>query len=450
MPCHPPHSSSDANIWLAGFSAYIDSGSSGYPQAPAGVHYSQHPQDRQEALYHPVADQPRTARSDSTHGIAAYQQPEMSSPLSTGLTFANQHPPGFTYRGHSPASSVKSSPPARMAAFPHQSPVIDPMAHMHPHHRHNSVSSVSSSYEVASNWSPASPAAQHSRQNSLYSLPAQLDSVALGGTPQPESSLQVLPSGQQYVQTSPHVQHHLRYVSQADARRFSLDERSIRVQPQAKGQQAQGRHWPWGGATSGSGAPVHTRHGSMSGAPLHDYSHSNLFSSQSGGQPHVYSDAAQLQQPLSPTRFRSMSSSAISGRHVYGHPGQSAAASAAAAMGLGIGSQAGPSSVTLDGEAGSAPGPARRAKFKRSRTGCLVCRRRKVKCSQDGTPCRQCRIGKRDCHYEENPPKRKRRSRAQSNASEGALAKAAQHAQRLSSGDTSPSTSAHGMGALSR
>lgn len=69
--------------------------------------------------------------------------------------------------------------------------------------------------------------------------------------------------------------------------------------------------------------------------------------------------------------------------------------------GLGVvGSQIGPGG-----------GVTRRAKFKRSRTGCLICRKRKVKCSQDGTPCKQCRIGKRECYYEENPPKRKRKGK---------------------------------------
>ncbi|UZJ57039.1 hypothetical protein CBS101457_006359 [Exobasidium rhododendri] len=56
-------------------------------------------------------------------------------------------------------------------------------------------------------------------------------------------------------------------------------------------------------------------------------------------------------------------------------------------------------------------GSTRRAKFQRSRTGCMVCRKRKVKCDQDGQPCKQCRIGKRECHYEENPTKRKRKSK---------------------------------------
>lgn len=60
---------------------------------------------------------------------------------------------------------------------------------------------------------------------------------------------------------------------------------------------------------------------------------------------------------------------------------------------------------------GSTAGTHRRIKFRRSRTGCLVCRKRKVKCDQDGLPCKQCRFGKRDCHYEENPlPKRRRKS----------------------------------------
>lgn len=63
---------------------------------------------------------------------------------------------------------------------------------------------------------------------------------------------------------------------------------------------------------------------------------------------------------------------------------------------------------------GSAAGTTRRTKFRRSRTGCMVCRKRKVKCDQDGLPCKQCRIGQRDCHYENNPPKRKRKAKTDS------------------------------------
>ncbi|KAK0547183.1 hypothetical protein OC846_004137 [Tilletia horrida] len=72
------------------------------------------------------------------------------------------------------------------------------------------------------------------------------------------------------------------------------------------------------------------------------------------------------------------------------------------------------STGVMRGPGSSGAGTTRRAKFKRSRNGCMVCRKRKVKCSQDGTPCKQCRIGKRDCYYESNPPKRKRRARNQS------------------------------------
>ncbi|KAE8204947.1 hypothetical protein CF328_g781 [Tilletia controversa] len=70
------------------------------------------------------------------------------------------------------------------------------------------------------------------------------------------------------------------------------------------------------------------------------------------------------------------------------------------------------STGVMRGPGSSGAGTTRRAKFKRSRTGCMVCRKRKVKCSQDGTPCKQCRIGKRECYYEANPGKRKRRSRS--------------------------------------
>jgi hypothetical protein len=120
----------------------------------------------------------------------------------------------------------------------------------------------------------------------------------------------------------------------------------------------------------------------------------------------AYGYDANAMSAMSPTRYRSMSSSAASGRaygNPYGAPGT--AAHAVAAMGYGM-SHLGPG-MMLEGDIPGGPGPARRAKFKRSRTGCLVCRKRKVKCSQDGTPCKQCRIGKRDCHYDDNPQKKK-------------------------------------------
>lgn len=120
----------------------------------------------------------------------------------------------------------------------------------------------------------------------------------------------------------------------------------------------------------------------------------------------AYGYDANAMSAMSP-RYRSMSSSAASGRaygNAYGPPGT--AAHAVAAMGYGMAPHLGPG-MMLEGDLPGGPGPARRAKFKRSRTGCLVCRKRKVKCSQDGTPCKQCRIGKRDCHYDDSPQKKK-------------------------------------------
>lgn len=64
-------------------------------------------------------------------------------------------------------------------------------------------------------------------------------------------------------------------------------------------------------------------------------------------------------------------------------------------------------------ERSSTSGSTRRLKFRRSRTGCMVCRKRKVKCDQDGNPCKQCRIGKRECHYDDNPTKRRRKSKTE-------------------------------------
>ena len=279
-----------------------------------------------------------------------------------------------------------------------------------PHHRQDSISSINSPHDVAGGWTPSSPGiAPSSRHASIYSLNGQFDSVGLS------SSIDGSSNGSHMYEQSPPLPAQVRYAqAQAlDARRFSLDERSIRAQPnmgkpgmisaeyQAPGQ---GRHWPWGNSNAGN---IHGRHASVSAAPPQSYDYSRMPYGSTANSNMSYGYDANAMSAMSPTRYRSMSSSAASGRsyaNAYGPPGT--AAHAAAAMGYGMAPHMGPG-MMMEGDIPGGPGPARRAKFKRSRTGCLVCRKRKVKCSQDGTPCKQCRIGKRDCYYDDNPQKKK-------------------------------------------
>ncbi|EPQ29910.1 uncharacterized protein PFL1_02583 [Pseudozyma flocculosa PF-1] len=308
---------------------------------------------------------------------------------------------------HSPLSSYRGS-------FSHQPPIGLP------HHRQDSISSP---HDVSGGWAPSSPGLASSRHASIYSLNGQFDQVGLtSGSIDGSSS-----SGHLY-ETSPPLPPQVRYAQAqaADSRRFSLDERSIRAQPgmgkpgmiSAEYQAPNsGRQWPWGAAAQPGAAAggLHGRHASVSAAaPPQSYDYARMSYSAvpgatpNGGGPIPPSPYGyDSMSAMSPTRYRSMSSSAASGRSYgpsYGAPGT--AAHAAAAMGYGMTPHLG-SGMMMEGEIPGGPGPARRAKFKRSRTGCLVCRKRKVKCSQDGTPCKQCRIGKRDCHYDENPQKKK-------------------------------------------
>lgn len=279
-----------------------------------------------------------------------------------------------------------------------------------PHHRQDSISSISSPHDVTGGWAPSSPGLTASRHASIYSLNGQFDQVGLG------SSIDSNSTASHFYDQSPPLHAQVRYAQgqAADARRFSLDERAIRTQPQLGKSGivsadyhvpgSSGRHWPWG--TNNNSASIHGRHASVSAAPPQSYDHSRMtYGANSSMQP-GYGYDANTMSAMSP-RYRSMSSSAASGRaygNAYGAPGTTA--HAVAAMGYGMAPHLGPG-MMLEGDLAGGPGPARRAKFKRSRTGCLVCRKRKVKCSQDGTPCKQCRIGKRDCHYDENPQKKK-------------------------------------------
>ncbi|PWN30905.1 hypothetical protein BDZ90DRAFT_273179 [Jaminaea rosea] len=211
-------------------------------------------------------------------------------------------------------------------------------------------------------------------------------------------------------------------------RRFSLDERARplgasllphRAPQSAAGlsSMAGGRHWPWGGvnnAIGNSSGSSSSGSSTTQGRASYDYGYAANRQVQAAGPGAGYTTSYDSFNPsVAPgadpgMRFRSVSSSAASGR--YAGPG--GPLGAASAMGLA------PPYDPLDGahhpvgpSVGPGGGVTRRAKFKRSRTGCLVCRKRKVKCSQDGTPCKQCRIGKRDCYYEDNPPKRKRKGK---------------------------------------
>lgn len=289
-----------------------------------------------------------------------------------------------------------------------------------PHHRQDSISSFSSPHDLAGGWAPSSPGLTASRHASVYSLNGQFDQVGLG------SSIDSGSTGGHFYDQSPPLHAQLRYAQgqAADARRFSLDERAIRTQPQlgksglvSADYQLPGssaRHWPWGASNSSN---THGRHASVSAAPPQGYDHSRIaYAANTAMQPSYGYDANALSS-MSPQRYRSMSSSAASGR-AYGNPysAPGTAAHTVAAIGYGMPPHLGPG-MMLEGDIPGGPGPARRAKFRRSRTGCLVCRKRKVKCSQDGTPCKQCRIGKRDCHYDENPQKKKSNKKERSTGS---------------------------------
>lgn len=316
-----------------------------------------------------------------------------------------------SYRQQSPASAqfTTSSPGYRVGNGYSSHNPMDPAGMPHP--RQASISSVSSTdYGTSPTMSHAG-----SRNNSIYSLDGQMGSLGMGSAGVDPATGQPLYSGgmARYpgVSNAPYVD-----------RRFSLDERS-RPAPGNAGVKAStaaapsGRSWPWGQQPA--------QNASMHGRASYDYG-ATAARAASGSYPtgyEAFSHAGGMADM--PSRLRSMSSSAISGRsHPYGYPGAGSAANAAAAMGLTQGDMLQMDAhghpiqgVGLVGpQVGPGGGSTRRAKFKRSREGCLVCRKRKVKCSQDGTPCKQCRIGKRDCYYDDSPPKRKRKGKNGSSA----------------------------------
>lgn len=303
---------------------------------------------------------------------------------------------GASYRPHSPAGTAFS--PNYKPGYGAQ---VDTSANL-PARNNSIVSSVTSPNDYSSSWSSTSPTMSHpgTRNNSIYSLDGHMGHVSLGS--QFDS--------QRFNAPVNHID-----------RRFSLDERARPLPSAGAGPSllpsraahttgGNGRHWPWGSsnnANSGSAQPL--------GRASYDYGYtapgrqlpSSAYPSNFDGLGN-FPDAA--------GRLRSMSSSAASGR--YGMEGPLGAASGMAMSHYGSHGDLmssmdshGSSSGIVGPQMGPGGGVTRRAKFKRSRTGCLICRKRKVKCSQDGTPCKQCRIGKRDCYYEDNPPKRKRKGK---------------------------------------
>ncbi|CAO1636220.1 unnamed protein product [Sympodiomycopsis kandeliae] len=341
------------------------------------------------------------------------QQPQYasdahSSSLGNGvMNYGQSNGVGVSsYRQHSPGQ-FSASPGYRVSnpGYPSHGSVDGGGM---PHPRQASISSVSSNTDYGT-----SPTISHagSRNNSIYSLDGQMGSLGM-------SNASVDPSTGQPLYGSTLGGRYAGALSTGYVdRRFSLDERSRPPSgnPAAKPSShaaSSGRSWPWG--PSSQNTSVHPR-------ASYDYTASSARVPPNGSYP-TY-DPFQHGGGLAdgPSRLRSMSSSAIGGRtHPYGYQGAGSAASAAAAMGLvphGEMLQMDAHGHPIQGvglvgpQIGPGGGATRRAKFKRSRTGCLVCRKRKVKCSQDGTPCKQCRIGKRDCYYDDNPPKRKRKGK---------------------------------------
>ncbi|SNX83732.1 uncharacterized protein MEPE_02439 [Melanopsichium pennsylvanicum] len=360
--------------------------------------------DRSAPIFAAESHEPRAPRPfEAIHHTAS------NDPYGNAALPAAHSQAGTMAEAHSPMSSYRGS-------FSHNSSMGLP------HHRQESISSISSPHDITGGWAPSSPGLTASRHASIYSLNGQFDQVGLGSSIDSGST-----SGHFYDQSPPlHAQVRYAQGQAADARRFSLDDRAIRTQPQLgksglvsadyQVPGSSGRHWPWGASSSSA---MHGRHASVSAAPPNGYDHSRMagYGANNASIPPTYGYDANAMSAMSPTRYRSMSSSAASGRaygNPYGAPGT--ATHAVAAMGYGMAPHLAPG-MMLEGDIPGGPGPARRAKFKRSRTGCLVCRKRKVKCSQDGNPCKQCRIGKRDCHYDENPQKKKSTKKERSTGS---------------------------------
>lgn len=371
---------------------------------------------------------------------------EPQSPMTSNAAYQSGTGGGgpHQYRGHSPTSAGLSASPgyrsSSNAGYLPQSHSVDPGSI---HQRHSSISSATSPNDYSSSWTPTSPSlSSHpgTRTNSVYSLDGQLSNMGMSSTS--TSSLDSAATPQSMYGSNNGGS---RYPPQAGLvdRRFSLDERGrplsgtptgVGAKPfgaanPTGGASSAGRSWPWGPNVSNPQGQLRSsyEHGAPTGRL-------GVGSGSSANYPQYDAFGSNSD---SPTRFRSMSSSAIAGPG-RGHPYATssyhnpAAGGGAAAIGLVPPGHMGSAdllqqpgldphghNVQAVGVAGSPPqlgpggGVTRRAKFKRSRTGCLVCRKRKVKCAQDGTPCKQCRIGKRECYYQENPPKRKRKGKGE-------------------------------------
>lgn len=359
------------------------------------------------------------------------------------------------------------------------------------HQRNHSISSQhsqpplipqsiqSNSTDLSSDSWSSNPGPFRSRTGSTFSLNGHMEGLTTNTSNNSSTDSPPIPPSSFPIRSHlPHLFHNDRRNSLDDRpynnsnnpapiRNFSWDhysKDSPNQSPNPSGSAQSGRHWPW---PSNYGGP-HGRHQSVSGAPLqYDQHHragngvgvagvGQAFYPQphgsvghqpqwatNGGGP--FGDSGGMGSSASAAgRIRSASASAM-GRmaaHPYGlgeshhhHlPGYPSHLDPSLPSLPPFPSNVGPSSHAPKTAVPTGTGTPRRTKFKRSRTGCLMCRKRKVKCAQDGTPCKQCRVGKRECVYEEVPVKRRRASKKGSNASQ--TASAAQEAmERSNSGN---------------
>ncbi|KAF8210486.1 hypothetical protein K438DRAFT_1665651, partial [Mycena galopus ATCC 62051] len=68
----------------------------------------------------------------------------------------------------------------------------------------------------------------------------------------------------------------------------------------------------------------------------------------------------------------------------------------------------GPHSHEVSPQPRQEPAPRKRPKYTRSKTGCLTCRVKKIKCDEAKPNCMRCTHGQRDCTWPEGVPARKR------------------------------------------
>ncbi|CAO1622116.1 unnamed protein product [Parajaminaea phylloscopi] len=366
---------------------------------PAGAHSYRSDFTTAEPTYHSVASNYHADVGPAQgHYVSAVEEVPNHNYSSANSAVAAM--PAAMYRPHSPLGATSS--PNYKAGY---GQTLDTSVNLAA--RNNSISSsVASGNDYSSSWSSTSPTMSQpgTRNNSIYSLDGHMGHVAIN--PQSDSSR----FGQAISGT---------YVD----RRFSLDERSrpldggtgsLLPARNPHGASTNGRHWPWGaGGTGGAGSSAQP-----AARASYDYGYNSFARpSQASGYNTAYDSLGAL--PDAAGRLRSMSSSAASGRHGVGGPLSAANGMAMSHYGshldlMGPIDAHAPGGMGIGGpQIGPGGGVTRRAKFKRSRTGCLICRKRKVKCSQDGTPCKQCRIGKRECFYEDNPPKRKRKGKTE-------------------------------------